>query len=437
MKLRIFFILTFLVVFPYIGESHKDNHQSFFVSDFKIINYSDFIPKNPVFVIDLSYEMKENHEENHNHTIKLIVNIGNKKDEFIIGENTIFKKISPNTITLFLPIFQNISVGKKQNISFSFLEGKTIIFTTNITFFVSNLSQDPIIFYEGLDKIEISKNNPKPNQFFFVSQYSYEGEIINLNNKTTNKVKSQKVSRIKGLNLIDYTFSEEGEYIIKVGNSSLQTKVSFDKTPPFFKVLTPSNNSIFYRTNNIQIKWTDPVDNSGINIQKSVLSLKKDGKTITNISPLVSLNKESSINPYETVFLSLPEGDYECDISYSDYDGNSTNTVINFKILNPNMDKVKPFLKKIFIENSEKVSENEFRLKSNDIRMFLEFSDGEYGSGVKTLYYSVDGEIHNERVFDNIKYLFFDVNKEIVEVKLWVEDFAGNSSDTNVILIKR
>ncbi|MCX8028768.1 MAG: hypothetical protein N2712_02110 [Brevinematales bacterium] len=428
------FVIFSLLFFSISYVCSHSQGQSFFVNSFRIINYTNSIPQNPVFLIELDYKVGDaNHS--HKHDLKLTVNLRNKKQEFTIGENVIFRKISDSKIVLFVPIV--LSLSKNQDsISFLILEDRRVIFKTNIVFLIENIMQQPILLFEDMKGIEIPRySKANPFKFFFIHKLPYEGMVINLDKNITNIVKSYPSKKFVGLNIFEYTFTSEGDYVIRVGNSELKTRVRFDDTPPYFRILNPTNNSVFYRTNRIRIKWTDPVDVNGVNKDNSYLTVSRDGNLMTNILPLVSMNKESLISPYETVYLDLPEGDYSCSVVYFDLERNYTNADVFFRVLPSIMDREKPTFIRIDVEGASIIGKNSFKANSKDVRIFVEVSDGEYGSGVKSIYYSFDGRTFVENVFDNFKHIFLSLESYKTDVKLWLEDFGGNISQTNEVII--
>ncbi len=405
------------------------------IKEFKIVNYFHKIPTNPIFIVDVNYEIeKEKHEKHHSHLVILVE--GTKKEKFNIEQNTIFQIKTNNNLRIFLPIFSKLPKNTNQKFSFKLLENSKVLFETNTTFYVSDVIQEPIILLD-YNEIEIPKSYQKQYNFFFVSQTPQNVFVINTKEGKTNTVKSSKLEKIKGLHSFSYKFDKEGEYKILIGKSEKTITVNYDKTPPIFNIITPTNNSIFYRTKKIQIKWTDPIDTSGINFQKSSLYIRKNSKVITNISPLISLNRESSITPYETIYIeNLEEGEYEYCIEYSDYEGNKTNVVNYFKILPPSEDKEKPIIKNIHVENSKRVSENKYLLKSTNVYIFVEFTDGEYGSGVKSIHYKVNDKIFSDNTFGDNKYISITTESKETQLMIWVEDYNNNVSETNVLMLK-
>lgn len=413
-------------------------HTTFSVKSFSVINYTNFIPLNPIFILELSYSMKENHRNGHKHQdIKLSVKIDNKVQIFTLGEDILFKRVSEDTIRLFAPWFHTIAYGKGRIVSFSFSEGKKVVFKTNIAFSVSNTTQTPIIISEGINEIEIPRKITQQVRFFFIYQSPVKALVIDSYEGLTNVLITQPTSRIKGLYSADHTFFKEGEYLVVIGDSQITIRVYFDKNPPTFRILNPTNGSVFYRTNDIHIKWLDPIDISGIDFSKSYLSISDSRSKVFEYPLYKKFNRESEINPYEIVSLSLSEGDYECSIGYTDLEGNFTNQVVKFKVVSYTLDREKPFFKRIEIEGSKKLSENKFVVKGRRVSVFLEFSDGDYGSGVKFIHYVVNGKKLSESVFGNVKYLSFEIDSNTNEVSMWLEDMNGNFSETNFISLIR
>lgn len=428
---KLIFVFLIVIYFAILSYSHS----SIDVESIRIVNYSNTIPINPIFIVEMDYKIKEKLQTHHNnHNLKFIISTPSKNEEFILGQNTLFNHILSNRIRLYLPVFHKLPPNRKLEITFQVVEGKEKIFTTNINIFVSNYQELPI-FIGNTGKIEISRSIPRPTIINFLHQESQTGIIKSP--KITEKLQSKQSPQIKGLKYFEYKFREEGKYDITIGKTNFSVEIVFDKTPPYFIILTPSNNSSFFRTNNIIIKWSDPQDISGINFSNSSLTIKNDsGEIITNITPLVALNRESSITPYEIITLSLKEGNYECSIIYSDFDNNSTNITTKFKILPSIQDREKPILKKIFFEGSTKLSDNEFLVPTSTV-MFIEASDGEYGSGVKSINYILDNQIFSEQMLSEIKYIYLTLTNKISTLEIWLEDYGGNSSETNRFILKQ
>ncbi|MEN2997569.1 MAG: Ig-like domain-containing protein [Brevinematia bacterium] len=427
--------ITTLTLTVGITNSFSHLHSTFIIKEFKILNYTNTIPTNPIFIAEISYFLKECGCINPHNKVKLSIKANHKTQTFTIGEDVLFNRLSQDKIKLFLPFPYTLPQGKNQTVSFTIFEGKKATFKTNISFQVSKNLQHPIIISEGLREIEIPRTPLRQIQFFFVYHSPCEAMITKIGSKTTNFTISQQVARIKGLHFIEYNFSEEGEYLIKVGESEFTSKVSFDKTPPTFKFIFPTNNSAFYRTNKIKLKWSDPMDISDIDFSNSSLVISKGKNVLTNISPLIGLNRESERNPYEVVYLSLPEGDYECSIRYKDTSCNLKNEELKFRVSPSELDREKPFFRRIEVENSVKVSEGKFRVKDSIVSVFVEFSDGEYGSGVKRIHYKLNGELVSEDVFDEVKYLSLQLKNKVTKVAFWLEDLGGNFSETNIITL--
>ncbi|MFN4244846.1 MAG: hypothetical protein ACK4F9_01675 [Brevinematia bacterium] len=402
------------------------------IKEFKLVNYSNVITINPIFIVDISYELEENSKQEVDNSHLILLVKGPKTEKFNIEEDTVFQIITNKTIRLFLPISYKLASGKNTLFLFKLLDNSKAIFETNLIFQVSNILQEPIILSD-FKKLEISRKNPKPNDFFFVSQNPENVTIINTLTSRTNLVKPLRLKNFKGLYSFSYVFNTEGLYKIIIGKKEVTTEVYHDRTPPQFRIMTPTE---FYRTNNIKIKWSDPVDISGVDFEKSSFYVKRLSNVITNISPLISLNKESSINPYEVIYIqNIEEGEYEYGITYSDYDGNTTNIISHFRILPIKEDKYKPTIEKLYIENSKKISENQYLVRTTNIVIFVEVTDSENGSGVKMIHYKVNEKSFSENVFGNSKYISLDLESNNTIFMIWAEDFNGNLSETNIVSI--
>lgn len=278
---KLIFVFLIVIYFAILSYSHS----SIDVESIRIINYSNTIPINPIFMVEMDYKIKERLQTHHNHhNLKFIISTPLKNEEFILGQNTLFNHILSNRIRLYLPVFHKLPPNRKLKIAFQVVEGKEKIFTTNINIFVSNYQELPILI-GNTGKIEISRSIPRPTIINFLHQESQTGIIKSP--KITEKLQSKQSPQIKGLRYFEYKFREEGKYDITIGKTNFSVEIVFDKTPPYFSILTPSNNSSFFRTNNIIIKWSDPQDISGINFSNSSLTIKNDsGEIITNITPL-------------------------------------------------------------------------------------------------------------------------------------------------------
>lgn len=430
--------IPILVLFVLLPLHHPTAHHHLCVKSFAIVNYTNFIPVDPIFIVEVVYEFLGVEGFHHRHDdIVLSVGVGGKFDKFTIGENVLFRRLSRDRIRLFVPFSGRLTPGRSYFVSFSFSEGKKVVFRTNVSFFVSNVAQCPIFLSDGMEVIEVSEKHPREVEFFFVSQSQEKVKVVDLKKGITNTLLTQSVPRLKGVYSFSYLFLEEGEFLVEACGNQFKTMVVFDRTPPMFRIISPSNFSQFFRTNRIKVKWSDPIDSYGVCVERSSLVVRRGSKVVTNISPLVSLNRESVRNAYEVVYLSLEEGDYECVITYCDGEGNSTNVSINFKILPPSLDVEKPYFRRIVVEGSEKLLGNKFKVKGEVVGVFLEFSDGEFGSGVKRLYYEINGESLSEPVFDESKYLSVTKVGKETKVLFWLEDFGGNFSETNVITLVR
>ena len=112
----------------------------------------------------------------------------------------------------------------------------------------------------------------KSYRFFFYYDKPLEVYVVK-GNEVISNVKSYEDLRFKNLYYFDYSFSEPGYYRFVVGDCSFGVSVSFDTIPPSFELLYPTNNSVFYRTNRVAFKWSDPVDFVGVDKANSFLKI--------------------------------------------------------------------------------------------------------------------------------------------------------------------
>jgi len=267
----------------------------------------------------------------------------------------------------------------------------------------------------------------KSYRFFFYYDKPLEVYVVK-GNEVISNVKSYEDLRFKNLYYFDYSFSEPGYYRFVVGDCGFGVSVSFDTIPPSFELLYPTNNSVFYRTNKVAFRWSDPVDFVGVDKANSFLKIYYQNNLFTNVN-LAYLNKESIVMPYEVCYFDLPgEGIYFAQLSYNDFDGNFTNVVINFSVKNSSEDKEKPRILNIAFEGAKVVS-NEVRLARGRVLVNVRVDDGIYGSGVKKVVYRYGNETSEMLVFGDFVQFFVDIASSGV-FEVFCEDFAGNRSDT-------
>jgi hypothetical protein len=419
---RLAFVVFFVVSFSFYIYSIK-------VEDISIVNSTNFVSQNPFFVFEMALGIEnrdEGIEVEHEHVI-FEFSLGRYKKKFVLGEDLLFERVGANKVRVFVPSSVSLKLGKDYNLRLRVSEGHKEVFKKDFVVKASSVSNIPYIFTNNLENVYISKSLSKSYRFFFYYDKPLEVYVVK-GSEVISNVKSYEDLRFKNLYYFDYSFSEPGYYRFVVGDCSFGVSVSFDTIPPSFELLYPTNNSVFYRTNKVAFKWSDPVDFVGVDKANSFLKIYYQNNLFTNVN-LAYLNKESIVMPYEVCYFDLPgEGIYVAQLSYSDFDGNFTNVFINFSVKNSSEDKEKPRILNVAFEGAKVVS-NEVRLARGRVLVNVRVDDGIYGSGVKKVVYRYGNETSEMLVFGDFVQFFVDIASSGV-FEVFCEDFAGNKSDT-------
>lgn len=398
------------------------------------MNYTNLIlPINPILTVDIKYEIEEKvdlsdeHKHEHEHIFLLIE--GNKfLKKYEVGEDIPFQIIGKHTVRMFVPL-EGLKISGP--LRFSILEGKKELISTNIVITLDKkIRQKPIVLSEKSNRVELPKAGETKNKIFFISTYDIVPKAV-LNGRSYNLTVFSD-SKFKMLKYVNITFTNTGLFKFLFDNEEIIFNVEEDKTPPDFMLLVPTNNSVFYTTN-VMIKWTDPIDLSGVNFLTSCLTLQGEN-FYTNISPLFSLNKESSINNYEVVKVCLPYGKYFLELSYLDNSGNSKTEYCTFFVENPSRDKERPYITRSYLEGVIKKGEFYFS-NQKDLVLFIEASDGIYGSGLSRIHYNLNGKYQFEPMLSNVKYINIYLSESTNYLLFFVEDNNSNFSGTNSFTI--
>ncbi len=402
------------------------------VEEIRIINFTNIVSQNPFFVLEvfLGEESEQTHEEDlhkHDHVF-FEISLGKHKKKYVLGESLLFERVGENKVRVFVPPDFRLDLGKNYSLGVRVLEDGKVIFSKSFTFSVSNVPNVPYLFTNNLRNVFISRVLTNSHRFFYYYNKPLKVKVLR-NGEVLYSLKSFEDVRFRGLYYFDCSFSDPGEYRFSVGEVGFNVFVSFDNEPPRFEVFYPTNNSVFYRTNKIFFKWSDPIDSVGVDKLGSYLKVYYEGKLITNVV-LVNLNKESAIMPYEFLVLDLPEeGKYVSEISYRDFDGNVTNVIVNFSVDSSQNDKEIPKILNVYFEGA-KLVDNKVKLpKRGRVWVNVNVSDGVYGSGIKRVVHSYGGEVREELVFGDFVQFFVDVTNDGI-FEIFCEDFSGNRSDT-------
>jgi len=400
------------------------------IDDIKIVNFTNVVSSDPFFVLEiyLGKGIEEKHEgEEHEHTpIFLEVSLDKNTKKYVLGDNILFERLSSDKIRTFVPSDFRLELGKDYTFGIKVSEGESILFSKNFNLKVGAIHNVPYLFTNTISNIYISKILTNSQRFFFFNNHPLEVSVV-VNGKSITNLKTYEDPKFKNLYYFDYTFWNSGDYEFKLGEYKFNVGALFDVAPPTFTVLYPTNNAIFYRTNKICFKWSDPIDSIGVDKSNSFLKIYYKNNVLTNMN-LSYLNRESLLMPYEIVYLDLNnEGSYNLEISYRDFDGNVTNVFVNFSIANASEDKEPPRISKILFEGGKIVS-NVVILPSDRVLVNVEVDDGIYGSGVKKVVYKYKDNVCENLVFDNFAQFFIDVNEGGI-FEIFAEDFAGNKSE--------
>ncbi|MGC8766826.1 MAG: hypothetical protein ACP5QP_03920 [Brevinematia bacterium] len=396
-----------------------------------IVNYPDLVvPPEPILVIDISYEAGSNSNQEDEDHVFIVVSNSKFSKKYEIGEDIPFQILGSGKIRVFLPLEKRLS--KSNSFSLSVVEGNKVLLSTNLSLILNEeMKQKPILLAGKENYVTLPKSGKLDQKIFFISLRELMPKAIVGDNEY--KLSVYRDNNFKILKYVRFVFTNTGLFKFVFDGEEIVFNVEEDKNPPKFELLIPSNNALFFNTN-IVIKWTKPLDESGINFEKSYLKVEGNNGFTTNISPLVPLNRESLIGNYNVARFCLPTGVYNLEIRYFDNSENLGIVKSKFSIVDKYEDKEKPAITKFYIEGITKAGEIFISDKTNVV-LFIEASDGIYGSGISKVYYFLNGNSYLEPMTGNIRYINLELDKSTNYLSFFVEDENSNFSETNTITI--
>ncbi len=444
MKTKFFLMWLLLLLLNAFSYSHQVK-----VKDIEVVNYTNFSPLVPEFFIDITFEelpsnifegLSPENVYHHDHVHIIVEAVIEKSiEQFVIGETAPFTWVSDKRIRVFLPQFSFLSENKNYSLLVNILLEREIgsvpekIFSKSFSFTASSkVFTLPYFLTNNQFPLIISKRKPLPKRIYYISTLPFKG-VIEKNGKSV-KINSQKAfESFDNLCYVEYNFQEDGKYklIFQNINVSIDFDVVYDSIPPKFSIVLPESKKTFFRSNIVFI-WETPLDDSGVDVEKSYLSItSKQGVKITNIRPLIPLNKMSVSSPFQYFFTSLSPGEYTFLVEYSDFDGNKSSKSVEFSVSTSEGDKVSPFLPEVQVYSSVR-RENNIIVFSTNLRLLVNVKDDIYGSGVDRVSFNIANRREEVKVFGETFEHVINLASKTSKETLVVESFdkKGNKSPT-------